>query len=129
MSLSSYLLNLEFVFGDERDKPVYGRRSRLNKAAPAIVVYVLLALGIFCRQITKFPVVDLNVENIRWSVFLASLIIGFALLPPVIRWINRGGKKLSAIQITTAFSIGFLIDLSSQLIAGGLIPFLRSISF
>jgi uncharacterized membrane protein YczE len=125
MKLSAYLLNLEFAFNDERDEPVYGGADS-KKAVLAIVVYILLALGIFCRQITKFPIVDLNLENIRWSVFFASLIIGFALLPPVIRWLNRGGRRLSAIQVITAFSIGFLIDLSSQLITNLLTPFLRS---
>jgi hypothetical protein len=72
--------------------PIYGRRG-FAQAAPAIAIYVLLALGSFCRQITKFPEVEMKFENVRWFVFLASLIIGFALLPTVMRWINRGGKN------------------------------------
>jgi prepilin signal peptidase PulO-like enzyme (type II secretory pathway) len=126
MKLAPYFLKLEFVFGDARDEPDYGPAD-FKKLLPVITVYVLLACGIFCRQITQFPIVDLNVANVRWSVLIASFIIGFALLPPVMRWINRGGKELGAIQVITAFSIGFLIDLSSQLITSGLTPFLRSI--
>jgi len=85
------------------------RRTRLW----TLSCYLLLCLGIFLRQVTKFPRVDLDFANIRISVAVASLIIGLAIFPPVIRWLNRRRKHPGVEHALLPFSIGFFVDLSS----------------
>jgi uncharacterized membrane protein YczE len=75
-------------------------------------MYVLLSLGIFCHQAVNLA--PLGFRPVAWSTLAASFIVGLALLPPVIRWINLRTTGPSFLQVITAFSIGFFIDLSSK---------------
>jgi hypothetical protein len=112
-SLSNYFTDMGFY----HNQKALGRSLLNKKARWTIVVYLLVSLGIFCRQITSFPVVDLNPANIKVSIFLASMIIGFAILPYVMRRISKNKPNPSLEHTLSAFGIGFFIDLaSSQLI-------------
>jgi hypothetical protein len=80
-----------------------------------IIVYMLLSLGIFGRQITQFPKVDLNFNNITWSILATSFIVGFAILPYVMRRIsNKNQGKPGIEHILGAFGLGFFMDFASQ---------------
>lgn len=122
--LSSYFLDLNLKTEDP-DEPHYAK-PKWSKNAQTLVMYVLLASGIFARQITAFPMVNLNLENLQRNVLIASFIIGLALFPAVFRWISRRRRELDWMHVLTAFSIGFFVDLSSQLINNWTLPFLRS---
>jgi uncharacterized membrane protein YczE len=77
-----------------------------------LLMYILLSLGIFGHEAVNLAPVSFR--HVEWSTLGASFVVGFALLPPVMRWINRRKRKPSWEQVITAFSIGFFIDLSSK---------------
>lgn len=103
-----YFSNLEFYPRTmELGSSIQGRRDLLT-----ILMYVLLSLGIFSHHAVNLT--PLGFRTVAWSTLFASFVVGLALLPPVIRWINLRTERPSLIQIVTAFSIGFFIDLSSD---------------
>ena len=103
-----YFTELDFYYKEI----VLGKSIFKKKKLWVIIVYMLLSIGIFSRQITKFPQIDLNLNNLRTSVFLASLIVGFAVLPLVIKRLNKITKGKPKIEhIMWSFSMGFFIDL------------------
>lgn len=103
-----YLSNLEFYPRmTELGSNVQRRRDFLTG-----LMYILLSLGIFSHQAVNL--VPLGFRPVAWSALAASFIVGLALLPPVIRWINLRAKGPSFLQVITAFSIGFFVDLSSN---------------
>jgi hypothetical protein len=102
-----YFTNLEFL----PDKVDLGA-SDLRRVWTWLA-YVTFCLGIFARQLIPYPKVVVETTNLRWSSFLASFIIGLALFPPIMRWINKRRRKPSAQQIVSAFSFGFFVDLAS----------------
>src|SRR5690349_9061775 len=108
-----YFFNLDFYW----DRLTLGPALQNKKLIWTATVYFLLSLGIFSRQITAFPKVDLNTHNVTRSVLIASFVIGFALLPPVMRWISKRTKKPTWEHTLAAFSIGFFIDLSTQILS------------
>jgi len=112
MSLSTYFTNFEFFWNEY----TLGPSLQTKRITWTIAVYALLSLGIFSRQITAFPMVDINFSNLRTPVFIASFLIGFALLPPVMRWISKKISKPNWEHALVAFSIGFFIDLSNQIL-------------
>jgi hypothetical protein len=104
-----YFTNLEFLWNERTFGPSLARkRSLLTLSA-----YLLLSLGLFSRQITAFPIVDINPHNLRWSVLFASFIIGLALFPPVIRYINKKREKPGVEHAIAAFGLGFFVDLAN----------------
>ena len=105
-----YFGNLEFLWDEYTLGPGLQNRRHLLTA----LSYVLLSLGLFSRQITAFPSVDLRLERFQWSVLAASLIIGLAVFPPVMRRLNHSRRKPSVEHAIAAFSLGFFIDLSSS---------------
>jgi hypothetical protein len=50
------------------------------------LMYLLLSLGIFSHEAVSMS--SLGFHQVRWSTLGASFVVGLALLPPVIRWIN-----------------------------------------
>ncbi|MBL7733596.1 MAG: hypothetical protein JNM88_20670 [Chitinophagaceae bacterium] len=110
----SYFTELGFFQNDV----VLGRSVIRKKTKWVIIVYILLSMGIFSRQITNFPIVDINFSNLRWPVFFASLIIGFAILPYIMRRITARRPTPGLEHTLSAFGMGFFIDFaSSKLIA------------
>lgn len=104
-----YFTDLNFLWDEHTFGPTLSQKRALYAAA----AYVLLSLGLFARQITAFPQVDINAANIRWPVVLASFIIGLALFPPIMRFFNKKDKKPGFEHVVLAFGIGFFVDLAS----------------
>lgn len=109
MSVLNYFSDLGFY----HDKQVLGRSTLQKKYIWTIIIYLLLATGIFARQITQFPKVEINVNNLRWSVFFASMIFGFAILPYVMRRISKNRPNPSIEHTLSAFGIGFFVDFAN----------------
>jgi hypothetical protein len=105
-----YFTNLDFLW----DQYTYGPSAQTKRRILTALSYVLLSLGLFTRQITNFPEVEMRSEKIHWSVLIASFLIGLALFPPIMRRLNRSRRKPSWEHALTAFSIGFFVDLSSD---------------
>ncbi len=112
MNPARYFTNFEFYW----DRQELGASLQTKRKIWTLSVYILLSLGIFSRQITAFPQVQMAYESINWSTLTASLIIGGALVPPVMRWISRKVKEPNWEHAISAFSIGFFVDLSSKLL-------------
>jgi len=110
------MANLEYFkdMGFYRDVKTFGPSIRQKRMKWTAIVYVLLSLGIFSRQITNFPKVSMNYANLNFSVFFASLIIGFAILPYVMRKLTKKAPKPGLEHTLSAFGIGFFIDLASS---------------
>ncbi len=103
-----YFTNLEF-YADRTDlgSALQRRRNWLS-----VLMYVLLSLGIFAHEAVNIQSVSFKV--VHWTTLGASFVIGLALLPPIIRWLNKRRKEPSLEQALTAFSVGFFVDLSSK---------------
>jgi hypothetical protein len=86
-----------------------------------LLSYLLLAIGIFCRQCIPLPaqngVLDFSFANVRLTVALASSIIALAIFPPFTRWFNRRFRNASWGHLMWAFTFGFFVDLSNKAIA------------
>ena len=106
----NYLRDLGFL-SDEIALGASEVRRRRNRWT--VYAYVCFCLGILGRQLTAFPRVDLAGEGFRGGVALAAFIIGLALFPPIMRWLNRQRKRPSGIHLVSAFSFGFFADLAA----------------
>ena len=92
-------------------------------------VYIMTALGIFCRQYTDFPKVATHLDLMKTPVFVGSFIVGLALLPLPMYWFNRGkkrGSKPNWEQVILAFSFGFFVDLSGQKLADTILGLVKT---
>lgn len=116
-----YLTNLEFLPSEHTFGPDLKRRRSLLTLGS----YLLLSLGLFSRQITAFPIVEIRWENLRWSVLVASFLIGLALFPPIMRSLNKRRKKPGIEHAITAFGIGFFVDLANGTL---ILPLWKAIS-
>jgi|GEM_PF-4090136 len=114
MAITTSVKNYFQDMGFYHDQQVLGRSILKKKTKWTIIVYFLVSLGIFSRKISSFPKVDLNMVNLRWPVLIASLIIGFAILPYVMQKISKKQPKPSTEHTLGAFGIGFFIDLASS---------------
>lgn len=111
LELRHYFFEMDFYY----QEMYLGPDVKRKKTKWLIIVYLLLSLGIFGRQITQFPKIDLNFGNITWSVLATSFIVGFALLPYVMRRISkRNNGKPTIEHILGAFGLGFFMDFASQ---------------
>jgi hypothetical protein len=113
-AFTDYFQDLGFY----RNEVNLGPSIRAKRNKWTAIVYALLVTGIFGRQITNFPKVSMNFHNLNFSVFFASLIIGFAILPYVIRKITASNPKPALEHTLTAFGIGFFIDFASSALLG-----------
>lgn len=104
-----------------------------------VACYIAFGLGVFCRQVvnlTKFPSVDIEPANLRWSAFAASFIVGLAIFPLLVRYVRRLADYVSdrennsaqssdsegaperepsqgwnMIHVLTSFTTGFFVNL------------------
>jgi hypothetical protein len=113
-SLSKYFLNLGFYSGQIE----LGRDLQQRRLAWSLSAYGLLVLGLLgqqCVNLANKPI-QFSVANLQWPVFVASAIAGVALFPPFMFWFNKKRHQPSWEHVLWAFSFGFFINLSSNLI-------------
>lgn len=118
IKMNKSLLNFKYHFLEMNffyQEIHFGPDIQNKKTKWLIIVYLLLSLGIFGRQITQFPKIDLNFSNITWSVLATSFIVGFAILPYIMRRISKKNNGKPSIEhILAAFGLGFFMDFASQ---------------
>jgi hypothetical protein len=107
----SYFTDLGFLPATSEHDLTLGRSA--DRRRWTAIAYILFSLGIFARQLIPFPKVVMETANLRWSTLAASLVIGLALFPPVIKWLNRKRPRPSFEHVLSAFSYGFFIDLAA----------------
>jgi len=113
----NYFLNLDFYPGEIDFGALESKRLRWTLSA-----YGLLVLGLFCQQVTdlrRMPI-TVKLENVHWGVFIASMIVALALLPPFMRWLNNRHKNPSFIHVLWAFTVGFFVNLSTNVFASAI---------
>jgi hypothetical protein len=112
--LISYLLNLGFYPG----RLDLGPDLRAGRLWWSLMAYFLLVLGLLSQQCTNLAnhPIELSLSNLNWSVLAASSICGIALFPPMMVWFNKKAREPSWRHLLWAFSFGFFIDLSGNLL-------------
>ncbi|SRR6266481_8270877 len=109
--LGYYFLNFELY----SDQVEFGPSLQRRRLIAAVCMYVALSLGIAMRQAIKLGPVRLNVDDLRWDRFLGACAVGLALLPPVMRQISKARRRPSWEHVIAAYSMGFLVDLSTSI--------------
>jgi hypothetical protein len=112
--LTRYFLNLGFYSGEIE----FGAQLQRQRLAWSLSAYGLLVLGLLgqqCINLSNRPI-RFSASNLNWPVLAASAIVGVALFPPFMLWFNKKLKKPSWEHVSWAFSFGFFINLSSNLI-------------
>ena len=110
-----FFSNLEFYPTDTR----LGPRIQTKRHLWTTAAYFLLSLGIFARQIIDFPTVRFAPEQINIPVLGASFIVGLAVFPPAMRWINSRRHVPGLEHLLAPFTIGFFLNLAMKLILKG----------
>lgn len=112
--VSRYFLDLGFYPGQVE----LGAGLARKRLIWTIAVYLLLFSGFLSRQcidISKTPI-EVSVSNLRWTVVGASALVALALIAPFTRWFNKKRRKPSWEHVLWAFSFGFFVNLSGNLI-------------
>ena len=112
--LGSYFFNLGFYSGEIEFGPGL-QRQRLAWSLSAYILLVLGLLGQQCVNLTNRPI-RVSLANLEWPVLAASAIVGVALFPPFMSWFNKKRRQPSWEHVLWAFSFGFFVNLSSNLI-------------
>lgn len=109
-----YFLDLGFYPGQIE----FGAGLPRKRLLWSIAVYLLLFLGLLsqqCTDVSKVPIV-FSVGNLRWTVLIASAVVAVALFPLFTRWFNKKRRKPSWEHVLWAFSFGFFVNLSTNVI-------------
>jgi hypothetical protein len=107
---SAYLLDFGF-FPDRVELGPNLQRRRMLWAATA---YLLFWLGVFSRRCITLNPVDFKLENLKWTILVATFCISLALFPWLMRWFNRRWKRPSWEHVIWAYSLGFFAEFSTD---------------
>jgi hypothetical protein len=110
-----FFSNLEFYAKDTR----LGPRIQTKRHLWTLGAYLLLSLGIFARQIIDFPTIRFVSSQANAAVLGASFIVGLAIFPPAMRWINSRRSVPGLEHLLAPFTIGFFLNLAMKLILKG----------
>jgi hypothetical protein len=112
--VTRYFLNLGFYSGETE----LGPHLQMQRLAWSLTAYLLLVLGLLgqqCVNLTNKPI-RLSLASLEWPVFAASAVVGVALFPLFMSWFNKKLRQPSWEHVLWAFSFGFFVNLSSNLI-------------
>jgi len=99
-------------------------RQRQNGTYWQIACWALVTIGIVARQIVR-PDHTVNLSGIDSGLIISSGIVSLAVLPPLMRWINRASPRPSLFHVAVPFSLGFFsttlkcLSLNSRYICRG----------
>jgi hypothetical protein len=111
---SRYFLDLGFHPGEIE----FGTGLPRKRLLWSLAVYGLLFLGLFsqqCINIRKAPI-EFSLINLQWNVLGGSAIVAIALFPIFTHWFNIKRRRPSWEHVLWAFSFGFFVNLSSNVI-------------
>jgi hypothetical protein len=96
----------------------FGPALPQKRLAWSLTAYLLLLLGIVAQQIIDLGKKPLSPSwhNLTWPMLLASAVVAVALFPPFTAWFNRKRKNPSWEHVLWAFSFGFFVNLSTNVI-------------
>ena len=112
---SRYFLDLGFYPGQIE----FGGGLPRKRLIWSVAVYLLLFVGLFsqqCIDLTKVPI-KFSINNVQGDVLAGSAVVAIALFPVFMLWFNNKlNKEPSWEHVLWAFSFGFFVNLSSNLI-------------
>lgn len=73
--------------------------------------WILVVFGIFARQLTSAG------DHFAFSIgaLAVSAVVGLAILPGTMRWLNRIPRRPGLAHVAVPFSLGFFVDLAQVL--------------
>jgi hypothetical protein len=85
-------------------------RGRRNRLYWHLACWVLVVVGIVVRQM-----VANSSSTMALGVLLVSAVVGVAILPGLMRWLNKISKEPGLQHVAVPFSLGFFVDLAQVL--------------
>lgn len=89
-------------------------RERANPTYWEATCWTLVAIGIVVRQVISVDGTP-NLQKLSVSGFAVSAIVSIAVLPVLMRWINRIPRQQGLLHVALPFSLGFFLDLAKAL--------------
>jgi hypothetical protein len=89
-------------------------RSRRNPTYWQTACWILVAVGILARQLFSENH-RLDLTGFSVSLALSSMIVSLAVLPILMRWLNRISPGPNIQQIAVPFALGFFLDYAQVL--------------
>ncbi len=89
---------------------VHFLRGRRNPLYWELACWILVVLGIVVRPLVASQSVSLGL-----GALFTSAAIGVAVLPSLMRWLNRVSRRPGLQHVAVPFSLGFFIDLTQVL--------------
>jgi hypothetical protein len=77
-----------------------------------LAAWLTLACGIFARQGLALPVLVWKLENVSPGAAIAAIVVGLAVFPMMMRWLNRYRQRAGLEHIASPFAFGFFLDLA-----------------
>lgn len=78
-----------------------------------VSAWLLVAGGIFSRKALMLNDFVWDWSRLTVGAFLASLVIGLATFPLLMKWLNRRRPKVGLEHFATSFAFGFFLDLAA----------------
>jgi len=89
-------------------------RKHKNPTYWEIASWGLVTLGIVARQ-TVQPTHSVDISGLAPTLFLASAIVSLAVMPGLMRWLNRASPSPTLQHAAVPFSLGFFLDYAQVL--------------
>ncbi|MGA7634369.1 MAG: hypothetical protein WCB11_26695 [Terriglobales bacterium] len=112
--IARYFLDLGFY----PSQIEFGTGLPRKRLAWSLAAYCLLFMGLLAQQVidvTKAPI-RVSLDKLDTSVFVASAVVAVALFPLFTHWFNSKRKQPSWEHIVWAFSFGFFVHVSGDLL-------------
>lgn len=116
-----YFLDLNFY----PDELHLGSWLQYQRNLWTLLVYLLFSIGIFSSQIISFPPIIISFANCNLTEWIASFILGLLILAPVIRFLNKKGKKPGIETVLSPLTIGFFLPQILKVPLTHLVPYLH----
>lgn len=89
-------------------------RKKQNPTYWELASWALVVIGIVARQ-TIQPTHNVVLSGLTPSLMLASAMVSLAVLPALMRWLNRVSRTPTLQHVAVPFSLGFFLDYAQVL--------------
>lgn len=96
---------------------VHYLRGFRNKLYWELACWTLVVIGIAVRQLVASNSAELSVGTLA-----VAAVVGVAVLPGLMRWLNRISREPGLAHVAVPFSLGFFLDLAQVLTSQYVVP-------
>jgi hypothetical protein len=89
-------------------------RRHKNPTYWEIACWGLVTIGIVARQ-TVQPTYSVEISGLAPPLFIASALVSLAVMPGLMRWLNRASPSPTLQHVAVPFSLGFFLDYAQVL--------------